>query len=224
MPDVLCVTCRVMASGVGCHLVPPSMEQTSSTRCWTSCGCLLEGISTHAWGGIEVYTPHIAALNQEDIIEETFIASGLLSLLPQRHRPDDAMTCHLLCRSAATKDDKAKEAKTEDFGLIRVRQLDTSAVKPAPVTGIAARIGVPPPAGFGLDFLPGTHIDVKTACAGRVLSDPQSQLSCWAFCWVISVHHRQGLDCAVLRWLYCMTGDHVATASSSKSEPSCKPS
>jgi hypothetical protein len=36
-----------------------------------------------------------------------------------------------------------------------VRALDTSAVKPAPVTGIAARIGVPPPAGFGLDFLPG---------------------------------------------------------------------
>lgn len=60
-----------------------------------------------------------------------------------------------MSRSAAAKDDKQKEAVANDFGLVRVRQLDTSAIKAPQLTGIAAKIGVPPPAGFGLDFLPG---------------------------------------------------------------------
>jgi hypothetical protein len=86
-------------------------------------------------------------------------ALGLIHVQPQGSAPRWAgADFHgVLRRSAATKEDKKKEAGTEDFGLVRVRQLDTSATKPAPVMGIAARIGVPPPAGFGLDLLPGIN-------------------------------------------------------------------
>ena len=59
-----------------------------------------------------------------------------------------------------------------------MRPLDASAVKPAPLTGIAARIGVPPPAGFGLDFLPGSQSVMQLT--GALSIEIETMLSVWA--------------------------------------------
>lgn len=68
----------------------------------------------------------------------------------------DQMCVHLQCSSAAPPPGTKPEAAAEEFGLVRVRPLDSLALK----TSAQAAAGgggskLPGPAGFGLDLLPG---------------------------------------------------------------------
>jgi hypothetical protein len=86
-------------------------------------------------------------------------------------------------RSAAAPSDAKAGAAAEEFGLVRVRQLDATALTAAVPGGGAAGggrsggklpLGVPSPAGFGLDLLPGFKVGLRYDFAVQPMIMPRT--------------------------------------------------